>query len=82
MNLTIVSPEKVIYKGKATGVTVPGTKGRFEVLNDHAPIISSLQKGKLAFKKDSAGPAEEMEIAGGFINVANNEVAVCVEPTE
>ena len=42
MHLTIVSPEKILYEGEATVVAVPGTKGAFEVLDNHAPIISSL----------------------------------------
>ncbi len=76
MKLTIVSPEKILFQGEATSVTVPGTKGQFEVLDNHAPIISSLQKGTLSYKAD-----EEvyLEISGGFIDVANNQVAICIE---
>ena len=43
MKLTIVSPERILFQGDAESVTVPGTKGEFEVLNQHAPIISSLK---------------------------------------
>ena len=76
MKLTIVSPEKILFQGEATSVTVPGTKGQFEVLDNHAPIISSLQNGTLSYKAD-----EEvyLEISGGFIDVANNQVAICIE---
>jgi F-type H+-transporting ATPase subunit epsilon len=76
MKLTIVSPEKILFQGEATSVTVPGTKGQFEVLDNHAPIISSLQKGTLSYKADEE---VNLEISGGFIDVANNQVAICIE---
>ena len=76
MKLTIVSPEKILFQGDAVSVTVPGTKGQFEVLDNHAPIISSLQKGILTYKGESE---VSMEISGGFIDVANNKVAICIE---
>ena len=76
MKLTIVSPEKILFQGEAEAVTVPGTKGEFEILNQHAPIISSLKPGKLSYK---AGETTQLEIQGGFIDVAGNEVSICVE---
>jgi F-type H+-transporting ATPase subunit epsilon len=79
MKLTIVSPEKTIFAGDAQSVTVPGSKGEFEVLDNHAPIISSMNAGTLKFK---AGEERQINIQGGFIDVANNEVSVCVEMSE
>ena len=76
MKLTIVSPEKILFQGDAVSVTVPGTKGQFEVLDNHAPIISNQQKGTLTYKGESE---VSMEISGGFIDVANNKVAICIE---
>ena len=76
MQLLIVSPEKTLYKGEAVSVTVPGTKGMFEILDNHAPIISSLQSGTLICKDEHT---TTFEILGGFVEVANNEVSICVE---
>lgn len=76
MKLTIVSPERILFQGDAESVTVPGTKGEFEVLNQHAPIISSLKAGKLSYQSFEK---QTINILGGFIEVANNEVSVCVE---
>ena len=76
MKLTIVSPERVLYRGEAQSVTVPGARGQFVVLDNHAPIISTLQAGTLSYKAETT---EVIEIQGGFIDVANNEVSVCVE---
>jgi F-type H+-transporting ATPase subunit epsilon len=76
MKLTIVSPEKVLYDGNAKSVTVPGTKGEFEVLENHAPILSSLKAGKPSYQTDKK---EEIDVLSGFVDVANNQVSICVE---
>ncbi|MDO4929828.1 MAG: hypothetical protein Q4E59_01695 [Bacteroidales bacterium] len=76
MKVTIVSPEKTLFTGEATCVAVPGKKGRFEVLSNHAPIMSTLSAGTVECK--GAEPLS-IEIDGGFIEVARNEVSVCVE---
>lgn len=77
LRLKIVSPEKVEYTGEAESVLVPGTKGCFEILNDHAPIISSLQPGNVEYvTKDGR---QKMTITGGFVEVQKNEVSLCVE---
>ena len=75
MKLSIVSPEKTLYSGDVVSVAVPGTKGRFEVLDNHAPIISSLQAGQLTYKGDEE---VTLDISGGIINVADNQVSICV----
>ena len=49
LQLKIVSPEKVVFQGEVESVLVPGTLGSFEILKDHAPIISSLEVGKGGF---------------------------------
>ena len=77
MNLTIVTPEKIVFQGQATGVSVHGTKGAFEVLDNHAPIISSLQAGIITVRTTDGD--QEFPIRSGFIEVANNEVSVCAE---
>ena len=76
MKVTIVSPEKTLYTGEVEGVAVPGENGRFEVLNNHAPIISSLTAGTVTCKGTEPFT---LEISGGFIEVARNEISVCVE---
>ncbi|MDO4951523.1 MAG: ATP synthase F1 subunit epsilon [Bacteroidales bacterium] len=77
MKLTIVTPEKTIYDGEATSVAVPGTKGAFEVLDNHAPIISSLQSGVITVK--TADGVQEFTVRSGFIEVARNSVSICAE---
>lgn len=77
MELTIVSPEKILFKGEAQAITVPGTMGKFEVLDNHASIVSSLKEDKLTYKV--SGKETTLNISGGFIEVSNNKVSVCVE---
>ena len=77
LKLKIVSPEKVVYQGDVESVLVPGTKGSFEILNDHAPIISSLSEGKVEYSTTDG--KKQFNIHGGFVEVKKNEVSLCVE---
>jgi F-type H+-transporting ATPase subunit epsilon len=77
LQLKIVSPEKVEYDGAAERILVPGTMGQFEILNDHAPIISTLQKGTVEYVNKEGKTS--LEIQGGFVEVQKNQVSLCVE---
>ena len=77
LKLRIVSPEKIVFVGDVDSVSVPGTTGEFQVLPNHAPLISSLDAGKVVY--DSAEGRQEMTISGGFAEVQNNNVSLCVE---
>lgn len=77
LRLRIVSPERVEFDGEVTGVIVPGTLGMFEILENHAPIISSLEKGFVEYK--AVDGRHKIEISAGFVSVKRNEVNICVE---
>lgn len=77
MRLTIITPEKELFAGRVKSVRVPGTSGQFEVLNNHAPIVSSLQKGDVQVTTDK-GQTHTFPIEQGFIEVLRNEVSVLV----
>ena len=77
LQLRIVSPEKVEYDGVVESVLVPGTMGQFEILNDHAPIISTLQKGVVEYATQEGKVS--LNILGGFVEVQKNLVSLCVE---
>ena len=77
LQLRIVSPEKVEYNGAVESVLVPGTAGQFEILNDHAPIISTLQKGVVEYETKEGKIS--LNILGGFVEVQKNVVSLCVE---
>lgn len=76
--MKIVSPEKVEFEGEVLGVRVPGTMGSFEILNDHAPIISSLEKGIVEYTTPDHQKVQ-VAIQGGFVEVQKNMVSLCVE---
>lgn len=75
--LEIISPEKVIFKGEVESVLVPGTLGSFEILNNHAPIVSSLERGKVVYATKEG--KKQLDINGGFVEVQKNIVSLCVE---
>ena len=77
LTLRIVSPERVVFTGEVDSVLVPGTVGQFEILNDHAPIISTLVERKVVYSVK--GIKKELQIVGGFVEVKKNEVSLCVE---
>ena len=78
MLLEIISPEKKLYSGKVDRIKVPGSKGTFEILKNHAPIISTLDKGKLSvFSSD--GEKSFFNIDGGVVEAKNNKIIVLAE---
>ncbi len=77
LKLKIVSPEKIVFQGDVDSVLVPGTLGSFEILKDHAPIISSLEVGTVEYATGEG--KQQMDIKGGFVEVKKNEVNLCVE---
>ena len=77
MRLEILTPDKKVYEGEVSSVTVPGIQGSFEVLNNHAPIISTLEDGKVIVR-GSAG-VETFLIKGGVVEVLNNKIMVLAE---
>ncbi|MCD7972619.1 MAG: ATP synthase F1 subunit epsilon [Candidatus Azobacteroides sp.] len=77
MKLEIISPEGNVFSGDAELVTLPGTLGSFTIMPGHAPIISTLEKGKLRYV--SGGQDTQLLIDGGFIEMKNNVITVCVE---
>jgi F-type H+-transporting ATPase subunit epsilon len=77
LQLKIVSPEKIEFTGAVESVLVPGTMGQFEILQNHAPIISTLQNGTVEYT--TAEGKKQLEIQGGFVEVQKNVVSLCVE---
>lgn len=80
MKVEIVTPDQSIYNGEAELVRVPGVQGSFEILNNHAPIISVLGKGSVSLVASTDDKAEfSYEIESGIVEVKNNKVNVLIE---
>lgn len=77
MLLEVVTPDKKVFEGEASSVTFPGSDGEFQVLSNHAPLISALGKGKMTIK--ASGKEEVVMIDGGVVEVLNNNVVVLAE---
>jgi len=77
MNLEILTPDKKIFTGEVTSVTVPGAQGSFEILNHHAPIISTLEDGKVIIRTN--GVIQNFHTKGGVVEVINNKVIILAE---
>ena len=77
IKLHIVSPEGTLVEQAVSAVTLPGTVGPFEVLKDHAALISSLVKGDIVYVAE--GAENHLPIACGFVEVRDNKVVACVE---
>ena len=77
MRLTIITPDKLAYEGEATAVTVPGSAGSFQILKDHAPIVSTLEDGKVIIR-DTEGHTT-LFIKGGVVEVKDNVITLLAE---
>lgn len=77
LRLNVVSPDGTLYEGDVLWVTLPGSKGEFTILPQHAPIISTLIKGKIKYATPDA-TTHSIEVVGGFIEMNNNVVSVCI----
>ena len=78
MKIEIITPDKKIFEGDVKSVRVPGKKGSFQVLKDHAPIISTLEKGSVIMVNQEGGETI-YEINGGVIEVLDNQVLILAE---
>jgi F-type H+-transporting ATPase subunit epsilon len=78
MKIEIITPDRKVYDGEIKSVRVPGKKGSFQVLNDHAPIISTLENGPVIIV-DEANNEKMFEIDGGVIEVKANKIILLAE---
>jgi F-type H+-transporting ATPase subunit epsilon len=78
MFLEIITPDKKLFSGQVKSIVLPGSDGKFGLLENHAPIISSLKKGTLKVI-DSSEATQNFEINGGVVEMLNNQVIVLAE---
>jgi F-type H+-transporting ATPase subunit epsilon len=78
MKLEVVTPDKKVFEGEIKSVRVPGKKGSFQVLKDHAPIVSTLSSG-LVIVVDNTGKETILEIDGGMVEVKANNIILLAD---
>ena len=76
MHLTISTPDKTLFQGNVHKATFPGSAGAFQVLKNHAPLVSTLQKGTIRYS--DAQQDYTLAIEKGLVEVLNNELTVLV----
>ena len=94
MHLEIVSPEKTLFTGDVTSVHVPGTEGSFQILNNHAPIVSTLKKGEITIEGEVSlednvpekfynlkkdKKITSLEIESGLMEMKKNSIKVLID---
>ncbi len=79
--LEIITPNKQVFSGNVESVTVPGTSGSFQVLFNHAPILSTFEIGALKIK-ESGNPPKLYATSGGTIEVLKNRILILAESVE
>lgn len=77
MHLTIITPDSQVFDGEVESATFPGSEGSFQVLNNHAPLVSSLGKGKIVYRGISG--ENSIMVEGGVVEVLKNNVTVLAE---
>ena len=81
LNLNIITPSKTIFSGDVQSVTVPGTDGNFQILKNHAPIISTLEIGLVKVELPD-GSTEFFSTGGGTVEVLNNKITLLADSIE
>lgn len=77
MHLEIITPDKTIFDGEVESATFPGSKGSFQVLKNHAALISSLDKGKVMYRINDS--EHEIVVNGGVVEVLNDNIILLAE---
>jgi F-type H+-transporting ATPase subunit epsilon len=81
MHLEIITPEKKLFEGEIKLIKVPGSKGSFEILKNHAPIISTLEKGVVKILNPE-GSETLFNIGGGVIEAKENNIILLAESVQ
>ena len=81
MNCIVLTPEKELLNQEVKSVKVPGISGQFEILNNHAPIVSALGEGELKILSEN-GENINFNILKGFVEVLNNQVSLLVQESK
>lgn len=77
MQLEIITPDRKVFAGEASSVTFPGSEGQFQVLNDHAPMVSTLARGPVTIQTTVG--QQVFTVDGGVVEVLRNKVLVLAE---
>ena len=78
MRIEVITPDKKVFEGDIKSLRVPGKKGSFQVLKDHAPIISTLESGPVVMV-DFENRETLLDIDGGVVEVKANKIILLAD---
>jgi F-type H+-transporting ATPase subunit epsilon len=78
MQIEIITPDKKVYEGEVSSVRLPGTSGSFGVMNNHAPLISTLGNGTIKIVDENKSTLL-FDVKGGVVEIINNKIIVLAE---
>jgi F-type H+-transporting ATPase subunit epsilon len=79
VHLEIITPDQKVFAGEVVAANFPGSGGAFEVEKDHAPLISTLDKGNIVIRGGGGTPDKKIMIDGGLVEVLHNKIIVLAE---
>lgn len=79
MIVEIITPEEKLFAGETSMVRVPGTLGSFQILNNHAPIVSTLEKGIITIRQKENNEEINFNIVSGLVECKKNKIIILVE---
>jgi F-type H+-transporting ATPase subunit epsilon len=78
MHIELITPDKKVFAGSAVSATFPGTAGSFQVLDQHAPLVSTLGRGEVVIDGGATGK-QTFTVDGGVVEVLDDKVLVLAE---
>lgn len=79
MELEIISPAGILFKGETDYVSFPSIAGSFDVLPHHAPMIAALEEGVIRYQTKEKETQQEIKIQSGFVEIKDDTLSVCIE---
>ncbi len=80
-HLTVITPDQIFFEGQVGSIIAPGGAGSLGVLANHAPLLSTLEPGRLVLTK-SDGKKQTLTIGPGFLDILNNEVTLLTDSVQ
>lgn len=79
LQFELVTPAKLLRSEEVHMVVVPGTEGDFGVLENHAPVMSTIRDGEIRIFKSAGGDAETIRVEGGFAEINKDGLTILAE---
>lgn len=79
MEFTVITPKGILYHVLVDKASFPGSGGTFTVMRNHAPILSTLKKGKIIYNLKGEAEEKELDVEDGIVEVKQNKIRIFTE---